>query len=142
MPPVNNINKNTQTYSTSCSVNNMHTTKMCYVSNTKLLLYTRKILKKNTVNTDCTNRMTSLTLHVSSSKLYISSSFKVSMAAYQWDAQVCATQFKYKSTSINITDQICAIQYEHCITGYLPLFKILWSVGSTWSSCQSVIWKQ
>ena len=23
------------------------------------------------------------------------------------------------------TDKICAIQYEHCITGHLPLFKIL-----------------
>jgi len=30
----------TQTYSTSCSVNNMHTTKTHYVSNTKVIVHT------------------------------------------------------------------------------------------------------
>jgi len=37
------------TYSTSCSVNNMHTTKMHYVSNTKLIVHTHKVLKNNTI---------------------------------------------------------------------------------------------
>jgi hypothetical protein len=73
----------TQTYSTSCSVNNMHTTKTHYVSNKKLLTRTHKVLKRNIINTECTNRMTSLTLHVRSFKLYFSFGFKVSTESFQ-----------------------------------------------------------
>jgi hypothetical protein len=39
-----------QTYSTSCSINNMHTTKTHYVSNTKMTVHTHKVLKNNTIN--------------------------------------------------------------------------------------------
>jgi hypothetical protein len=41
----------TQTYSTSCSANNMHTTITHYVSNTKLIVHTHKVLKNNTIKT-------------------------------------------------------------------------------------------
>jgi len=35
------------------------------------------------------------------------------------------------STDINIKDKICAIQYEHCITGHLPLIKMLSSESNS-----------
>jgi hypothetical protein len=41
----------TQTYSISCNINNMHTTKTHYPSNTKLQVQTHKVLKNNTINT-------------------------------------------------------------------------------------------
>jgi len=35
------------------------------------------------------------------------------------------------STDINIKVKICAIEYEHCITGHLPLFKMLSSKSNS-----------
>jgi hypothetical protein len=37
----------------------------------------------------------------------------------------------YSRTDINIKDKICAIQYEHCITGHLHLIKILSFEGNS-----------
>lgn len=61
----------------------MHATKMRYILNTKLLLHMCQVLKKNTVNAEYSNRMTSLILHVRNFKLYFPFTFKVSIEPYQ-----------------------------------------------------------